>query len=149
VKLTSMACLVALFTTAMGATVRAGQSESEDYSLVCKSRILQSSDSGLKLGNLSAPFVLQVRFTGGETTWMDPNDKSETIYEDLILKKGDRISYGGRIKGSTYEASTTFDGPFKTTGKGNINWGYAKSLRAFTFEIGTDAYLCDLEEDAR
>jgi hypothetical protein len=149
VKLTSMACLVVLFTTAMGATVCAGQSESEDYSLVCKGRILQSSDSGLKLGKLSAPFVLQVRFTGGETTWVDPKDKSETIYEDLILKNGDRISYGGRFKGSTYESSTTFDGPFKTTGRGNINWGYAKSLRAFTVKIGTDEHLCDLKDDAR
>ncbi len=137
-----------LFATATGAAVT-GQPQSEDYFLVCKSKILQSSDSGLKFGKLSAPFALQVQFTGGETTWVDPKDKSETIYEDLILKRGDRISYGGRVRGSTYEASTTFDGPFKTKGYGNINWGYARSLRAFTVDIGTDEYLCDMRNDTK
>src|SRR5882757_83022 len=117
------------------------------YALLCKSRILQSSESGVKLGKLNSPVSFKVQFTSDETTWIDPQDKSETVFENLLLTQGDSVSYGGQVKGSTFDSSTTFDGSFKTTGKDTINWGYTKSLRAHTFTTGTQIYLCEMKSD--
>lgn len=141
----SLACMVTLLATASATIARAGQSKNEGYALLCKSRIMQSSESSVKLGKLSPPITLQIRFTGDETTWIDPQNKSETIFENLLLTQGDLVSYGGQVKGSTFDSSTTFDGSFKTIGKGTINWGYAKSLQAFTLTTGTQAYLCEMK----
>lgn len=115
------------------------------YTLLCKSKIPESSEGGLKLGKLHPLVTFKVHFTGDETRWIDPHNKSETTYDNLLLTKGDIVSYGGQVKGSTFDSSTTFDGSFKTIGKGTINWGYAKSLQAFTLTTGTQAYLCEMK----
>lgn len=130
-------------------TIESGAQPQEDYALLCKNRILQSSDSGVKLGRLNSPVIFHVRFTVNETTWIDPRDKSEKVFENLLLTQGDSVNYGGQVKGSTYDSSTTFDGAFKTTGKGTINWGYAKPLQAFILTTGTQTYLCEMKPNGR
>lgn len=126
-------------------TTAASQSGDTGYTLVCKNRILQSSDRGLKLGKLTSPLSFKVQFTGDETTWIDPRDKSETAFDNLLLTQGSNVSYGGQVRGSNYDSSTTFDGSFQTTGRGTINWGYAKSLQAFTVTTDAQMYLCEMK----
>lgn len=120
----------------------AGGQPQNSYMLYCKSRILQLTDSGAKLGKLPKPVIFHVRFTGDETTWINPQDKSEMVFENLLLTQGDSTSHGGQVKGSTFDSSTTFDGSFKTTGKGKINWGYARALQAFKVTTDAEVYLC-------
>lgn len=91
---------------------------------------------------MGLPITVKVQFTGGETTWIDPHDKTETVFENLILSTNNQTVKGGQVKGSTFGSSTSYDGPFGPTGRGSVNWGYAKRLNAFTLTLQKQTYVC-------
>jgi hypothetical protein len=95
--------------------------KSEDYTLICRSQLQQSSTQAETTTKLSTPITVKVHFTGDETTWIDPRDKAETVFENLVLSTNNETITGGQVKGSTFGSSTSYDGSFGTTGRGSVN----------------------------
>ncbi|QUS38029.1 hypothetical protein RPMA_03515 [Tardiphaga alba] len=91
--------------------------KSEDYTLVCRSQLHQSSNRAEITTKVGIPITVKVQFTGGETTWIDPRDKTETVFENLTASIGNQIVRGGQVKGSTFGSSTSYDSSFGPTGR--------------------------------
>lgn len=115
---------------------------SNDYTLVCLSQLHQSSSQAETTTKLGTPITVKVQFTGGETTWIDPRDKAETVFENLVLSTNNQTITGGQVKGSTFGSSTSYDGSFGPTGRGSVNWSYAKRFNAFTLTLQKQTYVC-------
>lgn len=116
------------------------------YELRCKAKLLAFDDLGMRLVNIPKP--LSFRIISENTvgiSWINPKDKSETKYDDLLLEFDHKIIKGGTITGSIVDFSTTFDGDFSKTGYGNVVWSFSRFLKAWTVTFHKSVYLCKMK----
>lgn len=110
-----------------------------DYGLSCGREVL---DAGRGTSRPAArPVSARVHFTGGSTPRVEA-DGSRTVYSNLVLTIGGSRIPGGAVEGSTFDSSTTFDGPFRTTGEGSTVWAFSRGFNAFTLRHEGRWYVC-------
>jgi hypothetical protein len=105
---------------------------SESYRLSCAMELRQNRNPK----PISAPFSVQVTLTGKTSLRSDPKDGEEMMFDDLLLQSGSETKLGGRVNGSTYEASSTWDGEFE--------WAFSRELNGFTLTRRGKTYLCKI-----
>jgi len=128
------ACLIVLAAPAHAA------GPDENYRLTCNREL----GKGDRTSPLARPFIADVRFTGKERRVYDRKAEDHSTYEDLTISLEGRTMQGGRVFGSTYEASTTYDGTFEDNLRGSVEWAYSRGLNAFTLSKGGRIFVCKL-----
>ena len=69
-------------------------------------------------------------------------DGSRTAYSDLVLAIGGSRIPGGAGVGSNFDSSTTYAGPFRSTGEGSTTSAYSRGFGAFTLRHEGCWYVC-------
>lgn len=110
-----------------------------DYGLSCGREVLDAARGTSRPA--AQPISVRVHFTGGSTPRIEA-DGSRTNYLDLVLTIGASRMPGGAVDGSSYDASTTYDGPFRRTGEGSTVWAYSRGFGAFTLRHSGRWYVC-------
>jgi len=132
--------LAGLILALAGTTAHAASDE--DYALSCTRELLAN---GRSTKSLPMPVAVQVAFTGSERNVRDPQGDGHIVFEDLTILIDGKPMKGGRFKGSTYEASTTYDGTFERNMRGTVEWAFSRGLNAFTVTTGGRTLVCKLK----
>jgi len=132
---------LALAFLAVALTAASGYAAESDeaYTLDCKRELV----AGKRTKALTFPVVAEVVFSGTERTVRDPKDGEQVVFEDLTIRIGGEARKGGRFKGSTYDASTTYDGTFGKNLRGTMEWGYSRGMDAFTLTKDGRTLVCN------
>jgi len=111
------------------------------YTMVCRDEILASKGDKIRTARLKRPFSATIEYADTQSIrreWSpDGNggwEWQDAMHDDLVLTIDGRKMEGGRTTGSSYEASTTYDGEFV--------WAWSRELSAFSLSTGGRWYLC-------
>jgi hypothetical protein len=102
----------------------------ENYKLTCNRELRPNLTSKAT----SAPFSVEIAYTGKVISRPDPKDGEMMSFDELLLKMGGEAKAGGRVFGSTYDASRTWDGEYE--------WAYSRGLNGFSVTRRGKSYLC-------